>query len=250
MSFKAKKPEIMKKEYNDFRKGQVIQEYIQYITSEKLEEKLKKWLNKKELGTKALRRRLDMVSAKNENTTQDDLDLNEFSTIVEGVLQDKSQLLPLHLRDFDLNFGEKILLLSHFGLPGEYLKNGVFTVSAYKELRASDTFGEISLLKPMEMDSTIIATEDVHLVSFTRDDYRILYSLDIKSIQNRMQFLMKVFNETTTASLSKIAYFLEERVLLGREVLYKEGEESKAIYFIKKGEVQVLFEYNFELIKL
>ena len=241
MMFKSKKAEIIKKESNDFRKSQVIQEYIQYITNEKLEDKLKGWLHKKEFGTKPLRKRLDILSMKNESSTQEDIELSEFSAMVETVLQDKSLLLPSHLRDFDLSFGEKLLLLSHFGSPGEYITNGVFTVSADKELKVSDTFGEISLLKPMVMDRTIIAAEDVHLVSFTRDDYRILYSLDIKNLQNKIQFLMKVFSETSTASIVKIAYFLQEKVLSGREVLYKEGEESKAIYFIKKGEVQVKF---------
>ncbi len=96
------------------------------------------------------------------------------------------------------------------------------------------------MLKPVSVDYAVIAVEDVHLVSFTRDDYRELFAdEEIKNFREKLEFLGRTFSETSTQSLMKIAYFLEEKVLNGREVLYKEGEDPKAIYFIKKGEVQV-----------
>jgi len=43
------------------------------------------------------------------------------------------------------------------------------------------------------------------------------------------------------ATLSQLSYYLKERQLIRRNVLFKEGQEADGIYFIQDGEFEVGF---------
>lgn len=230
---------MMKKEYYDLKKSQVIREYNQHIEDQQLQEKFTQWLNKKEAGTRALRKRMNLLAARSDRNSVGNIELVDFSSVVNNILEDKSTVLPAHLRDYDITAKEKLLLLAHFGMMGKYIQDGVFTLEVTREMLPGDSYGEISLLKASTLEGVIVAAEDVHLISFARDDYRSLFIKEIPNLQNKIEFLTKMFTDISKASVIKIAYYLEEKVLMSRETLYKEGEEANAIYFVKKGEIQV-----------
>ena len=197
------------------------------------------WLNNRETGTRTLRRRMGIPASQDSLNPAKKGPLAAFTSIVESILIPKNPLLSPNLRDHDISLGEKLLLISHFGKPGEYIKNGVFSIEATQHLTSNDAFDTIGLMKSAPVGNAVIAAEDVYIVSFMRDDYRLLYSQDLINPKEKIEFLSRIFAEVSKGALVKIAHFLEERILTTRDIIYKEGEDSKAIYFIKRGEVQV-----------
>ena len=231
----------IKKNDSSHQKSQVIQIYLRYMAREQLEEKFKKWLSNNEHGTKALRKRMASLSFTDEVIERDSVapDEDDFCAIIEQVLKEENPILPPHLRENDISFEEKLLLLSALGLPGDHLRNGNLALKGTKELKAGDTFGEGGLIKPVHANYVIIATEDTHIVSFTRLDFKLLFASDIQNIKEKIDFLQKTFTEIPKQTIMEIAYYLEERVLFTSEMAYREGEEADAIFFIKNGEIEV-----------
>lgn len=231
----------IKKEGSNPQKSQVIQIYLRYMSREHLEEKFKKWLSNNEHGTKALRKRMASLSFADEVIEKESEvpDEDDFCAIVEQVLQSENPLLPPHLRENDLSFEDKLLLLSTLGLQGDHLRNGNLTLKGTKQLKIGDTFGEGGLIKPVHANYVIMATEDTHIVSFTRTDYKLLFASDIQNIKEKIEFLQKTFTEIPKQTIMEMAYYLEERVMFTSEMAYREGEEADAIFFIKNGEIEV-----------
>jgi len=183
-----KEPEELRKEGLTNLKGQVMNTYIRYMQEEHLEERFKKWLSKHELGTKALRKRMSSISTNDEEGSERESvspDDDDFRSIIEHVLRNQNPILPPHLRESDLSFEEKLVLLSKFGMPGEHIKSTYVAMKARKELVPGEAFGEETLIKPQLANFMIIATEDTHIVSFLRHDIRLLFSSDIKNLHEK-----------------------------------------------------------------
>jgi len=230
----------IKKEGNSNIKAQVINIYTRYIQKEQLEERFKKWLNKHELGTKALRKRMASLSEKDEeNSEKDAPDDDDFRSIIDNVLRNENPLLPPHLRNSDLLLEEKLVLLSKFGFYGDLVKNGNIMLKVKTELGNGATFSESALIKPLHADFIIIAKEDTHIVSLARLDFKLLVASDIQNIKDKIDFLRKMFSEVPKQNIMEMTYYLEERILSNSESVYKEGEDVDAIYLIKNGEIEV-----------
>ena len=61
------------------------------------------------------------------------------------------------------------------------------------EFRGGDCFGEVALMKPSHVSYTVIAAEDTHIVSFTRHDYKMLFSEENDSIKAKVDFITQDF---------------------------------------------------------
>ncbi len=55
----------------------------------------------------------------------------------------------------------------------------------------------------------------------------------------RKEFFWKTFPNLTIESIIKLSAYLEERMILNWDHVYREGDEPDAIYIVKSGEVQV-----------
>jgi len=237
-----KEPDEIRKEGSAHVKGQVMNVYTRFMQDEHLEERFKKWLSKHELGTKALRKRMSSISTTEEEGSERESispDDDDFRSVIEKVLQEHNTILPPHLRESDLSFEEKLVLLSKFGVPGDHVKNSYIALKARRELVPGETFGEETLVKPQLANFMIIATEDTHIVSFLRYDLKLLFASDIKNLHKKIEYLRKVFPEVPRMYIMEMAYYLEERVLFNSELVYKEGEEADALYLIKSGEIEI-----------
>jgi len=63
----------------------------------------------------------------------------------------------------------------------------------------------------------------------------------IEGVQEKLAFFKDYFKDVGFDTFKRLCFlFTEKRFNLG-EVVYKEGEHSNNLYFIKSGEVQVLF---------
>lgn len=247
--YKPKTAEELAKDALNYNKAQVIQLYLRYIAAEQLEEKFKKWLSKNELGTKALRRRMTSLTLdEHEKEREANVPENDnFNLVIEEVLKPKNKLLPSHLREADLSFEEKLLLLSTFGNQGDHLVNGHIGLKKDSELMAGETFLDAGLIKTISPNFMVIAAEDTHTVSFAKLDYKYLFASDIQNLKEKIDFLRRIFVEIPRQYIMEMAYYLEEKVISNSEMVYKEGEDVDAIYMVKHGEIEVTVFFRFSI---
>ncbi|CAD8154214.1 unnamed protein product [Paramecium octaurelia] len=124
----------------------------------------------------------------------------------------------------------------------EFLDTQFPTLQKVGQINAGESFGEIALTKQVPRQATIVAAEDTHFATVTRDQFNRLLSAFYEAQQKvNIGFLSKVaiFSDWNDQMLNQLYYHFkqEERKLF--QVIYKENEEANNIYLLKSGEVEL-----------
>lgn len=107
-------------------------------------------------------------------------------------------------------------------------------------------FGELALMskKVAKRAATIVCDDDVavailHKTAFNKS---IKAALERK-INLRVEFLknFRLADGITRNTLVKLTQYLKEKTYRRRDVVYKEGDVSDGVFFIKDGEFEVMF---------
>lgn len=132
-----------------------------------------------------------------------------------------------------------------------------FYLNEIAEKVTGESFGELALIEDKPRSATIICKEECHFAVLERDHYKeILGKTSVISyishllplakaqqqkIDEKINFLMEfpLFSNTSRRGLSTFIYHFHQRKYLMNEWVYKQGEESAYIYFIKEGEFTV-----------
>jgi hypothetical protein len=93
---------------------------------------------------------------------------------------------------------------------------------------------------------TIIASEDLHILQFSKEDFKSIFSKRIKNLADRTAYLNQMFPDFSNELLSKISYFLKEKSFDNYQILYQEGDEPEEIYFVRQGQIQLLSHRNYD----
>ncbi|CAD8065777.1 unnamed protein product [Paramecium primaurelia] len=124
----------------------------------------------------------------------------------------------------------------------EYLDTQFPTLTKVGIINSGESFGEIALTKQVPRTATIVAAEDTHFATVTRDQFNKLLSVFYETQQKlNIGFLSKVaiFSDWNEQMLNQLYYHfkLEERKLF--QVIYKEDEDANNIYLLKQGEIEL-----------
>lgn len=153
----------------------------------------------------------------------------------------------------DYTLEEKFLLLHHDDHSAHrYFQDGIPTFKKFNEAREGDTIAEISLVSETSIKNTIIASNNLHLLSIAQDDFFSLFNGQILNLANKKEFFSSVFPDLGPALIMRLSLLFEEKAFGNLDVIYSEGEEAQAIYILKSGGVQVFkpVEFIFWLITL
>lgn len=107
------------------------------------------------------------------------------------------------------------------------------------QLTDGDCFGELALESDKPRQASIKCKVDCHFMYLHKKDYQDCIGNFIQERRNLMvSFLsgLPLFQDFTKGTLTKISYILKEKTLKKGQILYREGEESNEIFFVKKGE--------------
>mmetsp|Transcript_24789 Transcript_24789/g.43669 ORF Transcript_24789/g.43669 Transcript_24789/m.43669 type:complete len:471 (+) Transcript_24789:89-1501(+) len=110
-------------------------------------------------------------------------------------------------------------------------------------LTEGQSFGELALLRGEARMATIVAKEETHFAVLGKNDFkRIIGEIAERRINESVSFLQKLplFCGWTRTSLLKLSYFFKLRTFSRKQVVYREGDETDYVYFIKEGEFQLL----------
>lgn len=148
----------------------------------------------------------------------------------ENILQKYHDLLgglglqDLNSRDMDNLFEEGVLKFNYYGT-----------------LKEGQTFGELGILTGKLRSATVICKEDCHLAYLGENDYKTIVSvIERKKIYDKFEFFKSfLIKDASNEIIRKLSYSFEKIKYKRMEYVFKEGEESKSVFLLKKGEIQI-----------
>ena len=110
-------------------------------------------------------------------------------------------------------------------------------------------FGELALMskKTAKRAASIVCDEEVTVACLNKQAFQnsIQAALERK-INLRVEFLknFRLAENITRTTLVKLTQYLKEKAFRRRDVVYKEGEISDGVYFIREGEFEVIYIFS------
>lgn len=172
------------------------------------------------------------------------LDLEECADPIEEITKPKSSIIPLDIAKGDLSIDDRFLLLSYGEGIKNYFKDGISTHKKIKELTKGDKIAETAFTINQPFEHTIIASEDLHVLSIKKECFQTLAAQRLPCFKRKRQFLAMVFPKLSYEIILQLSVYLEEKTFSSREYIYKEGQDAEALYIIKSGEIQVLYSFK------
>lgn len=122
--------------------------------------------------------------------------------------------------------------------PGRYVSQNKLLFKVKGFLNKGQHFGETKLNADNIKDVTVLAAEDLQLMSFSLREYQKLFHKKLAKSDN-VEFLKPYFPNISYNKLLKVVNLLEECQYNRRHMVYEEDAEVDGLYFIKEGEVQI-----------
>jgi len=168
--------------------------------------------------------------------------LNEgLAPVIERIMSAKDINHIHSLKNSDLSPEEKLFLLANISDADDYIRHGDFDMKAVGHLMTGGTISDVNLLQMGLSEYTVVAEDDLYIASFTRDEYSRGYTTAAsENLNEKIEFIAKLFPSIVKDSRRKIALFLEERQFNKGAIIYKKGSEAEEFYMIKDGEIEVL----------
>ncbi|EAS03422.2 cyclic nucleotide-binding domain protein (macronuclear) [Tetrahymena thermophila SB210] len=113
--------------------------------------------------------------------------------------------------------------------------------------KPGDSFGQVFLLSNSVSEMTFVCGEDCEFLTISKQDYEELVGIQREQIlRQKLEFLEKfdIFYNFTNIMLLHILELMQIQKLDKNQVIFKQGEECKYIYFIRQGEVRISFTYT------
>ena len=101
----------------------------------------------------------------------------------------------------------------------------------------------MAIIRDKSRSATIICKEDCDFAIIKAEEFRNIFNVvERRKLDEKLNFfklfLMKKISDN---ELVKLVYAFQKRIFMRNEILFEEGQLATHVYFIKKGEVQVLF---------
>ena len=140
----------------------------------------------------------------------------------------------------DLTSEEKLLLLNDSKPETTpYFIKGTAIYKKILSLKDGDSFGELALIFNQPRLASVIAAEDLHLVCMKGSEYKEVFVSQIRNVLDKVKFFQGIFKDVPQIEIEKFCYLLEEKSFKFNDMICREGDHCRGIYFIKQGEVQV-----------
>jgi len=113
-----------------------------------------------------------------------------------------------------------------------------------KILKAGTTFGELALISKKPRAATIICKEDCNFGILEKKDFnRILKSNEEKKLIEEMNFFadLNIFHHWNFNLVKQLYLNTHSMNFIKDDYVFRENEESEAVYIIKSGDYMVFF---------
>ena len=135
-------------------------------------------------------------------------------------------------------------------LKRRYFEDDLFIFKMIKVLGEKDCFGELALSNNKPRSATILALEDLCVLTLSKQDFERDFAEIIKKSHEKFAFFQKLFamnqEESSSSALMRIIYYFNELKLPPNYSIFHQGEKASCFYVIVRGEVEITkyFEEN------
>ena len=171
------------------------------------------------------------------NQSQKNVNLDPRS-IIDVVLNSNNNIVNNTSLE-DLSIEEKLLMPNNNPPYDKYFRNKTATFKKIRELKEEQTVADITLTTNIPLKHTIIAVEDVHLLTIKKEHFRTLFFQGTSVLREKKDFMWSLFTDLSIEAILKLCAYTEEKCITNCENVYQQGDESDAIYIVRSGEVQV-----------
>ena len=170
-----------------------------------------------------------------------DLDILKY----ERILEKNSSILGKNIKNKDLSFLSKNKFYYNFSKK-KFLIEKMEKIGEFKDGFA---FGEMALIRRTTRNATIVTNAQSLFLTIGKKDYNIairelhdkILSKDIEKFVKDFPIFHKFPRELNLAILNN----LSKKTIYKGDYLYKKGEESNNIYFLKFGNINLSFNLSF-----
>ena len=128
-----------------------------------------------------------------------------------------------------------------FGAQTEYQKQyfyrNVFKYRVTKTLKTGEILGEQALRSYKPRNATCVAAEDLHTVSLSKDDFIRAATELLESMKGKADYFKELLSRHNQEEVEKLSYYFSEVKMHNKSLVYKQGEEPDAFYFIRSGSI-------------
>jgi len=165
--------------------------------------------------------------------------LTQMNSLSRLILSKENPVLQEEVKD-DLTYEEKLLFLNNTKQETDpYFIRGTAIYKKVNSLKKGDFFGELALIFNQPRLASIIAGEDLHLLSLKSSSYKAVFQSEIQNTLEKTKLFRGFFPNTSQDDIGKFCYLIEEKSFKFNDVIYREGDEVEAFYIIQQGEIQV-----------
>lgn len=133
-------------------------------------------------------------------------------------------------------------------LKKKYFEEELFVFKMIKVLSEKDCFGEVALSNNKPRSASILALDDLSVLTLLKDDFERDFAKMIRESQEKFEFFQKLFemnqNESSSSALMRVIYYFNELEMPPNQMIFHEGEKANAFYVIVRGEVEITRQLN------
>lgn len=125
----------------------------------------------------------------------------------------------------------------------KYFEDDFFIYKLIKVLGSQDCFGELALTNNKPRSATILAMEDLVVLTLLKEDFQKEFGNLITETKNKFEFFQKLLeineNESSSSSLMRVIYYFNEISFPPNQTIFHENDEAKSFFIIVSGEIEI-----------
>lgn len=154
--------------------------------------------------------------------------------------------IPSILDNISTNENDLNLFQNYFLNYSQYFKNNKFLFKRINNLSEKQCFGELAISNNKPRTATILANEDLELLSITKNDFCNFFQKNINEFQKKVEFFGNLIKniegkdfKNSSSSLMRFGYYFDFIEYSANRIIFLENDMSDGLYFIENGEIEV-----------
>ncbi|KAL4448756.1 hypothetical protein ABPG74_012845 [Tetrahymena malaccensis] len=121
------------------------------------------------------------------------------------------------------------------------------TLKLVHTFNSGESFGDIALITNERRTATLICKEDTHFLTLTKEGYeQIIGVYETRILDETIKFLrtFHYFKYIVRSRLLQILCWMKEQMYFKKSIIYKQGEISNSVIFIRSGEIEIFQDHE------
>jgi len=121
----------------------------------------------------------------------------------------------------------------------KYLLGGLPKFKRVCELKPGNYFGEAFLDFERTDEEMVISTEEIHLLTISRQDYEIVLKELLSRVNDKVNFFCKLFPQVNPQISTGFCYYFKEENYKKGQTIFHQGDPADTFFIVRSGEIKL-----------